>query len=84
MNVHAELSRPLSAVERNRGCCPLLGNDLPRDHGHAISKNNVEVLAKEEGWFKRKVRKAIEINTRQPTINPDQRNTTTVVIDVAA
>ena len=29
----------------------------------------MEVLAREEGWFKRKVREAIEIKTRQPTIN---------------
>ena len=43
-----------------------------RDHCHAISKNNMEVLAREEGWFKRKVRDAIEIKTRQPTINRDQ------------
>ena len=33
---------------------------------------NVEVLAREDGWFKRKVREAIKINTRQPTINLDQ------------
>ena len=43
-----------------------------REHGHAINKNNVEVLAREEGWFKRKVREAIKIKTIQPTINRDQ------------
>ena len=32
-------------------------------HGHVISKNNVEVLAREEGWFKRNVSEAIEIKT---------------------
>ena len=35
-------------------------------------KNNVEVLARKEGWFKRKVREAIKIKTLQPTINRDQ------------
>ena len=40
--------------------------------GHVINKNNVEVLAREEGWFKRTVREAIEIKTLQPTINRDQ------------
>ena len=35
----------------------------------SLYKNNVEVLAREEGWFKRKVREAIEIKTLQPTIN---------------
>ena len=43
-----------------------------RDQTHVISKNNVEALAREEGWFKRKVRKAIEIKTLQLTINRDQ------------
>ena len=46
--------------------------DHCRNHGHVISKNNVEVLAREERWFRRKVRKAIKIKTRQPTINRDQ------------
>ena len=35
--------------------------DHCREHGNVISKNNVEVLAREEGWFKRKVREAIKI-----------------------
>ena len=51
---------------------PTAVEDHCRDHGHVISKNNVEVLATEEGWFKRKVREAIEIKTLQPTINRDQ------------
>ena len=42
------------------------------EDGHVINKNNVEVLAREEGWFNRKVREAIEIKTLQPTINRDQ------------
>ena len=51
---------------------PTAVGDHCREHGHAINKNNVEVLAREEGWFKRKVREAIEIKTIQPTINRDQ------------
>ena len=51
---------------------PTAMGDHCREHGHAINKNNVEVLAREEGWFKRKVREAIEIKTIQPTINRDQ------------
>ena len=39
-----------------------------RDRGHVISKNNVELLAREEGWFKRKVRKAIKIKSHQPRL----------------
>ena len=46
--------------------------DHCHEHGHVINKNNVEVLAREEGWFKRKIREAIEIKTLQPTINRDQ------------
>ena len=48
------------------------GGDHCREHGHVIRKNNAEVLAREEGWFKRKVREAIKIKTRQPTIHRDQ------------
>ena len=48
---------------------PIAVGDHCREHGHVISKNNVEVLAREEGWFKRKVREAIKIKTLQPTIN---------------
>ena len=53
---------------------PTAVGDHCRDHGHVISKtkNNVEVLARDECWFKRKVREAIEIKTIQPTINRDQ------------
>ena len=39
---------------------------------HIINKNNVEVLAREEGWFKRKVHETVEIKTILPTINRDQ------------
>ena len=51
---------------------PTAVGDHCREHGHGINKNNVEVLAREEGWFQRKVREAIEIKTLQPTINRDQ------------
>ena len=51
---------------------PTAVGDHCREHGHVINKNNVEVLAREEGWFKREVREAIEIKTLQPTINRDQ------------
>ena len=51
---------------------PTAVGDLCQDHGHVISKNNVEVLAREEGWLKRKVREAIKIKTIQPIINRDQ------------
>ena len=51
---------------------PTAVGDHCREHGHVINKNNVEVLAREEGWFKCKVREAIEIKTLQPTINRGQ------------
>ena len=54
---------------------PTSVGDHCRGNGHVIRKNNVEVLAREEGWFKCKVREAIEIKTRQPTINRDQGST---------
>ena len=51
---------------------PTAVGDHCRDHGHVINMNNVVVLAREEGWIKRKVHEAIEIKTIQPTINRDQ------------
>ena len=51
---------------------PTAVGDHCREHGHVINKNNVEVLDREEGWFKRKIREAIEIKTLQPTINRGQ------------
>ena len=51
---------------------PTAVGDHCREHGYAINKNNVEVLAREEVWFGRKVREAIETKTIQPTINRDQ------------
>ena len=51
---------------------PTAVGDHCREHGNVINKNNVEVLDREEGWFKRNVREAIEIKTLQPTINRDQ------------
>ena len=51
---------------------PTAVRDHCRGHGHVISKNNVEVLAREEGWFKRKVCEAIKIKNLQPSINQDQ------------
>ena len=46
--------------------------DHCQEHGHVISKNDVEVLAREEGWCKCKVCEAFESKTRQPTIYHDQ------------
>ena len=47
------------------------GGDHCRDHGHVISNcnNNVEMLAREQGCFKHKVREVIKIQIQRPTIN---------------
>ena len=45
---------------------------LARSSGLSNIRTMWKVLAREEGWFKRKVREAIEIKTLQPTINRDQ------------
>ena len=70
-----ETGRTLSARMKDHtshNTQPTAVRDHCREHGHIISKNNVEVLAREEGWFKRKVREAIKIKTLQPTINRNQ------------
>ena len=51
---------------------PTAVGDHCRDHGHVISMNNVEVLAREEGRFKLKDCEAITIKIRHPTVNRDQ------------
>ena len=50
MKDHLNLRNPLTAV----------GEHCAHEH-HTITKDSVRVLAREDGWFKRKVREAIEI-----------------------
>ena len=53
---------------------PLTSVGEHRVHGHhKITKDRlVKVLAREDVWFKRKVREAIEIKIGQPAMNCDQ------------
>ena len=61
MKYHLNLRNPLTAV----------GEHCAHEH-HTITKDSVRVLAREDGWFKRKVREAIEIKIGQPAMNRDQ------------
>ena len=61
MKDHLNLRNPLTAV----------GEHGAHEH-HTITKDSVRVLAREDGWFKRKVREAIEIKIGQPAMNRDQ------------
>ena len=61
MKDHLNLRNPLTAV----------GEHCAHEH-HTITKDSVRVLAREDGWFKRKVREAIEIKIGQPAMNRDQ------------
>jgi len=40
--------------------------------GHSVSIQNVKVLAREKQWHRRKVKEAIYIKQRAPTMNRDQ------------
>ena len=61
MKDHLNLRNPLTAV----------GEHCAHEH-HTITKDSVRVLAREDGWLKRKVREAIEIKIGQPAMNRDQ------------
>ena len=43
------------------------------DHEHPIKKDNVKVIAWEDNMWRRQIRESIEIRTRRPAINRDQR-----------
>ena len=61
MKDHLNLRNPLTAV----------GEHCAHEH-HTITKDSVRVLAREDGWLKRKVREAIKIKIGQPAMNRDQ------------
>ena len=58
MKDHLNLRNPLTAV----------GEHCAHEH-HNITKDSVRVLAREDGWLKRKVREAIKIKIGQPAMN---------------
>ena len=43
-----------------------------RATGHSLSMGNTKVLTQEQNWQKRKVKKAIYVKQRAPTMNRDQ------------
>ena len=55
---HLNLRNPLTDV----------GEHCAHDH-HKITKDSVRVLAREDSWLKRKVRKALKIKIGQPAMN---------------
>ena len=46
--------------------------DHCRATGHSVSMKNTEILMRESNWHKRKVKEAIYIKQRAPTMNRDQ------------
>ena len=69
-----ETKRPLSV--RFKEHCKLDKTTAVGEHcletGHSVSLTNTKVLAREEDWFKRKIKEAINIRQQQPSINRDQ------------
>ena len=61
MKDRLNLRNPLTAV----------GEHCAHEH-HKITQDSVRVLAREDIWFKRKVREAIKIKIGQPATNSDQ------------
>lgn len=47
-------------------------SDHCKAHGHNITKENVKIIAREEHFWKRKIKESIEIRTRHPTLNRDK------------
>ena len=48
-----------------------MGEHCAHKH-HKITKDSVKVLAREDVWFKRKVREAIKIKIGQPAMKRDE------------
>ena len=46
--------------------------DHCRATGHSVSMKNTKILTRESNWHKRKVKEAIYIRQRAPTMNRDQ------------
>ena len=69
-----ETNRPLSV--RLKEHCKLERPTGEGDHcdasGHSVSVGNLRVLDREQDWMKRKVKKAIHIKQRAPSMNRDQ------------
>ena len=57
---HSRLKPPLTAIGEH---C--------KNHNHNIKIDDVQVVAREEHFWKRKIREAIEIRTQQPSLNRD-------------
>ena len=55
---------------KTTGVTTAVGDHL-KDHKHKIKLDDVQVLAREDNYWKRKIREAIEIKTECPTLNRD-------------
>ena len=51
---------------------PTRVGDHCRATGHSVSMKNTKILTRESNWHKRKVKEAIFIKQRAPTMNRDQ------------
>ena len=80
---HVLMSRVLPQIETKRTLSqrfkehtnldkPTGVGDHCRATGHSVSMKNTEVLTRESNWHKRKVKEAIYIKQRAPTMNRDQ------------
>ena len=58
--------------QRTKGTTPLtaVGEHI-HQHKHQINMDNVKIIGGEELFWQRKIREAIEIKTRGPTLNRD-------------
>ncbi|XP_072046843.1 uncharacterized protein [Amphiura filiformis] len=57
---HTRTTAPLTAVGEHKS-----------NHQHDISLDNVEVMGREDHFWNRKIREALEIKTQRPTLNRD-------------
>ena len=69
-----ETKRPLS-IRFKEHCKldkPIGVGDHCNANGHSVSMDNLRVLDREQDWLKRKVKEAIHIKQRAPSMNRDQ------------
>ena len=68
-----ETSRTLGKrLEEHKKTTASAINEHCQNTGHQIDWKNVRILGKEDHWMKRKIKEAIEIRRKKPSLNRDQ------------
>jgi hypothetical protein len=62
--------RPALKNTKTKGTLTAVGEHL-QDFGHHLAADNNKIIAREDNYWPRKIRKSIEIKMRKPDLNRD-------------